>query len=101
MRKKGLEIKAQNYRCRLGEIDLIALDGSCLVFVEVKYRASIKNGGALAAVDRHKQQVIGRVAQNYLLRYYGSIDIPCRFDVVGIEGKTIHWVKNAFDHVPD
>lgn len=99
MRKKGLEIKAQNYRCRMGEIDLIARDGPYLVFVEVKYRSDSRRGGALAAVTRKKQQVIGRVAQNYLLRYHGRVDLPCRFDVIGIEGEKIYWIKDAFDSV--
>lgn len=91
----GYEILEYNYRCKLGEIDLIARDGEYLVFCEVKYRKSKRKGSPLQAVNRKKQKIIVRCAKWYLMerRLY---DIPCRFDVVGIAGKNIYVLKNAF-----
>lgn len=91
-------ILERNYRSRLGEIDLIGMtaDG-WLIFVEVKYRSSEYSGNPLAAVDSKKQWVISRVAVEYLKNRYRSMDVRCRFDVVGIERDEICWVKNAFD----
>ena len=95
---QGVMILERNYRSRLGEIDLIGMtaDG-WLIFVEVKYRSSEYSGNPLAAVDGKKQWVISRVAVEYLKNRYRSMDVRCRFDVVGIEGDEICWVKNAFD----
>lgn len=96
LRKQGLLILEHSFRVKRGEVDLIARDGEYLVFVEVKYRRGQGSGVSLAAVDKRKQRVISRVAQAYLCRL-GDDGIPCRFDVVGIDGKDITWVKNAFD----
>ena len=54
--KQGLKFLTKNFRCKLGEIDLIMRDGQCLVFVEVRARASADYGGALASVTKSKQQ---------------------------------------------
>ena len=80
LEQMGYEILQFNYRCRLGEIDLIAKDGAYYVFCEVKYRADERKGSPLEAVDARKQLE----------------DVPCRFDVVGIEGTKITLIKNAF-----
>ena len=96
LERSGMQIVAQNYRTRSGEIDLIARDGKYLVFVEVKFRANTKNGNALEAVDLRKQRTIIRTAQHYLLRYGYGMQTPCRFDVVGINGTEITHIKNAF-----
>lgn len=77
---------------------MIARDGDYLVFVEVKYRSSEDAGGPLAAVGRTKQRIISKVAQFYLLSHYQTLDIACRFDVIGFHGQNIRWVKNAFDY---
>ena len=90
----------RNFRCRMGEIDLIARDGRYLVFVEVKYRSSRRQGTALGAVGKEKQRVISKVAGYYLLTRCKSLDMPCRFDVVGIEGAEMFWIPNAFDYCP-
>ena len=52
LKKKGYRILEANFRCRFGEIDLIARDGAYLVFIEVKYRSSLKDGDSLEAVNR-------------------------------------------------
>lgn len=98
MREKGLKILEMNFRCRMGEIDLIARDGRYLVFVEVKYRSTGNQGGAVDAVGREKQRAISKVAAYYLLTHCKSMDIPCRFDVIGIEGEEIQWIQNAFNY---
>ena len=93
----GYKIVTYNYRCRLGEIDLIARDGEYLVFVEVKYRKNGKSGSPFSAVGREKQRIISKVAMFYLIAHGYRELPPCRFDVVGIDGENIHWIKNAFD----
>ncbi len=97
----GYEILEYNYRCRLGEIDIIAKDGVYMVFCEVKYRGNGRKGNPLEAVDVKKQNVIYRCAMYYLTENHIE-DVPCRFDVVGIQGKDgmkdteITYIKNAF-----
>lgn len=95
LRGLGYEIVKANYRCPLGEIDLVAKDGAYLVFVEVKYRKSLKAGSPFDAVDKRKQQTIRRTAQWYLTEN-GLEDIPVRFDVAGVLGKEITIIKDAF-----
>lgn len=91
----GYEILQYNYRCRAGEIDIVAKDGPYLVFCEVKYRSGSRAGSPLEAVDFKKQQVIFRCAQFYLTEHHMH-DVPCRFDVIGIEGGEITHIKDAF-----
>lgn len=95
LERHGYEILEYNYRCRMGEIDLIARDGPYLVFCEVKYRRSAWKGHPLEAVDFRKQQRIIRCAQYYMMVNRLG-EIPCRYDVVGIEGSRITLIKNAF-----
>ncbi|MCC2188870.1 YraN family protein [Fusicatenibacter faecihominis] len=97
LKKKGYRILEANFRCRFGEIDLIARDGAYLVFIEVKYRSSLKDGDSLEAVNRRKQRKIIRVAEYYLCMYQEKADLPCRFDVIGIEEERIRLIRNAFD----
>ena len=94
--EQGYEILEYNYRCRYGEIDLVARDGEDLVFCEVKYRQNQRSGTALEAVDLRKQRNIRKVAEYYLMQHRVG-DIPCRFDVVGIEKNTFILIKNAFE----
>ena len=92
----GVLILEKNYRCRSGEIDLIGLDGRYLVFIEVKYRRSAKNGDPAESVTPCKQQRIRHSAKNYLYMHRYGEDTPCRFDVVSILGGEIHWIRDAF-----
>ncbi|MBQ8814452.1 MAG: YraN family protein [Lachnospiraceae bacterium] len=96
LEKQGYYIRERNFRCRQGEIDIIAQDGRYLVFVEVKYRADGRSGEPEEAVTAGKQRTIRRVAEYYLHRYRFSENTPCRFDVVGIKGEEIRITKNAF-----
>lgn len=95
----GYKIVTYNYRCKMGEIDLIARDGEYLVFVEVKYRTTDISGYPAEAVDARKQKIIGKCAMHFLMKQ-GICDIPCRFDVVAIVGaagqEAITLYKDAF-----
>lgn len=96
LEQQGYEILEYNYRCRRGEIDFIAKEGDCLVFCEVKYRRNGGKGSPLDAVDRKKQRTIYQCAEYYMLENHLK-EIPCRFDVIGVEGKQITLIKNAFE----
>ena len=99
LEKQGYRILQQNYRCRYGEIDIIARNEGYLVFVEVKYRKSVDNTGAFEAVDIRKQKRICGVAKWYLMEKHIGENAKCRFDVVGIQGEEIRVFKNAFDYI--
>lgn len=99
LKKQGYLILQKNYRCRLGEIDLIAKDNETLVFVEVKYRKNDKMGYPSQAVTYQKQRTISKVAGEYLMRHSYGLNLPCRFDVVSILGKEITVIKNAFEYI--
>lgn len=92
----GYIVLEYNYRCRAGEIDLIAKDGDCLVFCEVKYRADSGKGNPLEVVNIRKQRIIFRCAMQYLTEHRMQ-DVPCRFDVIGIDGGKMTHIKNAFE----
>ena len=100
LKKKGYFIIEKNYRVRQGEIDLIARDGTCIVFVEVKYRADGRSGDALEAVTGAKIRQISKMALFYLNQKKISIDnTSIRFDVIGINGDMVTHIENAFDFV--
>lgn len=96
LQEKKYCILEQNFRCRLGEIDVIALHQGQLVFVEVKYRASSEHGQPVVAVNRQKQMRISNVASYYRFTHPQYRGWNCRFDVVSIVGKEIHLYQNAF-----
>lgn len=96
LQSQGCEIIERNFRCRSGEIDLIAREGEYLCFVEVKYRAGSTCGSPLDAVGSRKQRQILKVAKYYLMKNDMTMDTPCRFDVVAVEGKKITLLRNAF-----
>ncbi len=99
---KSLKYKCihRNYRCPLGEIDLIAKDGDCLVFIEIKTRKSGSVGYAKEAVNKKKMKQISKVALTYM-KNNNCLDVKSRFDVVAVsllKGKeNIEVIKNAFD----
>lgn len=98
LKQQGYEILEYNFRCRIGEIDMIAKDGAYLVFVEVKYRSSGKSGNPLEAVNQRKQRVISKVASYYCLTHGYDETKPCRFDVVAISGEEYTLIQNAFEY---
>ncbi len=99
--KNGYSILTRNYRCPLGEIDIIAKIREVLVFIEVKTRMSEAYGSPAAAVTHRKQRQISNTAQYYLAERK-LFDAPARFDVVSIiirsaQGTLIEIIPNAFD----
>lgn len=98
LKQQGYEILQMNYRCRQGEIDIVAKEAGNLVFVEVKYRSDSRRGLPQEAVSTSKQRVISRVAEYYCVTHHHSVEIPCRFDVVAVLGEEIHLFRNAFEY---
>jgi putative endonuclease len=102
--RQGYAILARRYRTRYGEIDIVARDGSTIVFVEVKARTDDRYGNPLEAITLHKQARITAMAQDYVVRR-GLMGAPCRFDVVAVTfgdlpGRAkVEVVKSAFDAV--
>ncbi|MDA0688195.1 MAG: YraN family protein [Proteobacteria bacterium] len=102
LRKKGLRLLARNFNSRFGEIDLIMTDDpNLLVFVEVRFRASQKFGGATASVTRVKQHRLRLTASSWLQANHRYQNRICRFDVVAMTGPSLRqleiiWIKNAF-----
>ena len=94
LKKIGYKILSQNYKAKMGEIDIIAMDGDILVFAEVKQRKSDDFGAPREFVTKEKQRKIKNTAQLYIMKnkYSGNV----RFDVVEVLGKDITHIKNAF-----
>ena len=97
----GLVILQRNFRCRCGEIDIIAREGEVLVFVEVRLRSHPGFAGAHASVDPRKQRRLIRAAQVYLQRHPRWAGNPCRFDVIGLKQPQSvpgpdAWIRAAF-----
>ncbi len=97
LQSQGLSLLARNVGSKLGELDLIMLDGKSIVFVEVRVRRSAAFGGAAASVTPAKQQKLRRQAQAWLKQRYGDGRWPaCRFDVCAIEAGVMNWIRDAF-----
>lgn len=97
--QNGYKIVERNFRCRSGEIDIVAREGEYMVFIEVKTRTGAKFGTAAEAVDNKKQKQIHRIAAYYLMKA-GPMQ-NCRFDVVTVNmdksgNHKIKIIKNAF-----
>ncbi len=93
--KNGYKILQQNYRNKIGEIDLIATKKDVLVFVEVKFRTTNKFGLPREAVNYLKQNKLRKVALSYL-QQNGKLNEKARFDVIDILDEQITHIKNAF-----
>ncbi len=96
LKQQGYFVLEQNFRNRMGEIDVIARKQGVLVFVEVKYRTTNEYGNPLEAVNYRKQNQIRRVAQYYMMRHGFNEWTPCRFDVIAFVGDEFHHIENAF-----
>lgn len=102
LEQQGLRLLAQNWRCRLGELDLVMLDADTVVFVEVRYRRHSAWGGAAESVDARKREKLSRAAQHFLQQESRWAKYPCRFDVIAINADSqapaqLDWIQNAFD----
>lgn len=102
LKAQGYRILEENFRNKLGEIDLIAQDGQTICFVEVKTRQSLRTGQPYEAVTPWKVRKLSQMATSYLKYKYYSLEVPSRFDVISIvqDKETppeIKHIKNAFD----
>lgn len=92
----GYKIICLNYRCRIGEIDIIAMEQDTLVFCEVKYRKTNKFGSPAEAVDLNKQNIIRKVAEIYMMKHGILANSSIRFDIVAILDDKITLYRNGF-----
>ena len=93
LRKRGFQIVASKYRCRYGEIDLIALDGNITCFVEVKLRSNLACGLPREYVTEAKKKRLRTTAQFYLSTH--DPDCFCRFDVAEVYTDETHSMHNT------
>ncbi len=102
LKKLGYETISRNYRCKLGEVDLIARDGDTLVFVEIKTRRAKDTGGAKEAVSQRKRRQLSKVAMHYM-KAEKCLDQRARFDVVAVSlwdgPPKVEVIKDAFELV--
>lgn len=102
LRARGMKVLARNYRCRGGEIDVVADDRGTLVFVEVKERGGDSHGSAVEAVTAEKRRRVVRAARVYAATH-GLSESPIRFDVLAIdwsaEGPRVRHDAGAFGEV--
>ena len=104
LQQQGLVTRTRNYRCKMGEIDLIMLEknakGNILVFVEVRLRTNKRFAPALETVDYRKQQKIIKTAMRFLQEQKLYDKIACRFDVIALDqtgtAPPVQWIRNAF-----
>lgn len=97
----GLKLVCRNFHGKVGEIDLVMLDGSTLVFVEVRFRSNPGYGSPAATVTPVKQRRVVRAAQRFLQGEKRFAARPCRFDVVSVvheQGRPVmKWIRAAFE----
>jgi len=101
LERNGLKIVERNFRCKGGEVDIIARDGKTIVFIEVKSRRTLTYGVPQLAVTPFKQRQISKAALTWLSKNRQH-DAPARFDVIAIllENNYSHQIEhivNAFD----
>ena len=92
---KDFKILDNNFKCKLGEIDIIAIKNNVLHFIEVKYRNSDQYGHPLESISSCKQRKIKKVA-NYYLTFIYKNEIDCSFDALCILNNDIIYVENCF-----
>jgi putative endonuclease len=102
LERLGLQLLERNYRCRGGEIDLVMLDGTTLVLVEVRLRTSSGFGGAAASVGPRKQRRFALAARHLMMTRPAYRRLQARFDVVALEAGAqpgdvrVDWIRDAF-----
>ncbi|MHB1948622.1 MAG: YraN family protein [Gammaproteobacteria bacterium] len=97
LEKNGLKLLARNYRCALGEVDLIMRDEqNTVVFIEVRKRSHHQFASAIESVTQSKQRKVIKTATHYLQKQNWFDKVACRFDIVGMSKDEIEWIKDAF-----
>jgi putative endonuclease len=94
---QGLRLLARNWRCKLGELDLVMQDGDTVAVVEVRSRARADRGSAAETIDARKQARLVRATRVWLARRPDLAERPLRFDVVTLDGGALEWRREAFD----
>lgn len=102
LQRKGLRVLLRRYRCRMGELDLVCLDGDTLVIVEVRARGGSRFASAGESVDFAKQRKLIQATRHLLMTHPQWSNYPLRFDVFCISdidsaSPGIQWIRNAFD----
>lgn len=97
--KQGLKKVTRNFLCKMGEIDLIMLDGEFLVFIEIRLRNHQSFGSGAESIQYNKQRRIIKTAEYYLQQNHQEPPF-CRFDVVSMSGEKgnyqFDWISDAF-----
>ena len=95
----GLQILVRNYRCRMGELDLVARQANTLIVAEVRMRSDSRFGGAAASITWSKRRRIVRATRHLLARHPRLQKCAIRFDAVLVDGADgrIEWIRGAFD----
>jgi putative endonuclease len=104
LRAAGLKLVTRNFRCRVGEIDLVMLDGDCLVIVEVRCRSLSANSrfpSAAQSIGPVKQRKLSKAALFFLAKHKPFRNHKIRFDVVAYDGPSpdqyrLQWIRDAF-----
>lgn len=106
LQSAGLELVMRNFRCRVGELDLVMLEGNCLVIVEVRCRragafATARFPSAIESIGPEKQRKLAKAALFFLTKYPYLRNHTIRFDVMAYDGPTpdqytLQWIKDAF-----
>ena len=97
--KNGIQILAQNYRCKGGEIDIIGTDKQqTLIFFEVKYRKNNQHGNPLEYISTSKQKKIALCAKDYLLNHPKLQNYTMRFDALSFNSEQTKpsWLQDIF-----
>ena len=94
---RGLKLIARNWRCKLGELDLVMRDGDTVAVIEVRSRGRADYGTAAETVDRRKQAKLVRATRLWLARRPDLAESPLRFDVVTLDAGALEWRREAFD----
>ena len=93
---EGYQILTRNFRCRQGEIDIIAREGNYLCFIEVKRRKGTAAGYPLEAISPNKIRHICKTALYYLQSSQLPESTAVRFDVISIIGEEVSLLRDAF-----
>jgi putative endonuclease len=105
LQTQGAQVLLRNYRCRCGELDIVARCGEELALVEVRTRSSQAFGGAAASVDAGKRRRLTRAAARLLQERPDLARLRVRFDVMAVKdplgtAPRIEWIRHAFSCAP-
>lgn len=93
--ENGFNVLQRNYKCKVGEIDIVAEKDNIIRFIEVKYRGNGKYGFALESIDLKKQNRIKRAA-SWFLNEKGLNGVQCSFDVITVENNVVEYYFNCY-----